>query len=481
MMRRPPVRLVLELRNEPELLERYRSGRPELLRSYIDERFGLTSLDYDITDLPSLVPRFRFRGSDRAVSDETRHRLVEEALSWLVFGLVFRSMDDAMALLRQASLHEGARIGTDVAVASFDSWCPQESAPPFFHTRALAHALIGAPALRLGTTPLEGEGVNVVVVDEGLSFPQLGRQFPTADLVGGWFLVPPGLPPRWPGGAPPRGHGSMVARNVLSLAPHARIFDVPVIPPRIRDVTGYMAWIGAVFWYVRAELQLWLRRAFPGPWVFCNAWGIYDRRLESVPGNYTQRPDHPFTLQVTEMEAEARDFVFGAGNCGQFCPDDRCGPMDRGIGTSIWGANSSPKALTVGAVRADGLWLGYSSQGPGQDEFLALAPSGAVQIEKPDLCVTSHFAEGTDARAENRGTSAACGLAAGAIAALRSGGALASLAPEELREHLRQTARRPVGAGWSERRGYGILDLGAALTAPAGMPSATLPAAPAAS
>jgi hypothetical protein len=476
----PTVRLILELKNEPGLLERYRSGRPELVRPYIDERFGLTGFDYDIVDLPSLMPRFRFHGSDRAVSDEARHRSVEETLPWLVFGLSVKGKDGALALLRQASLHGDTRIGTDVAVATFESWCPQESAPSFFHMRALAHALIGAPALASGSTPLAGEGVNVVVVDEGLSFPQLGRQFPTADLVGGWSLAPPGLPPRWPGGAPLRGHGSMVARNILFLAPRARVFDLPVIPPRMLGVTGYMTWVAAAFWYVRTEVELWLRHAFPGPWVFCNAWGIYDRRLESIPGDYTQRPDHPFTLQVTEMEAEARDFVFGAGNCGQFCPDGRCGPMDRGIGTSIWGANSSPKALTVGAVRADGLWLGYSSQGPGQREFLSLAPSGAMRVEKPDLCVPSHFIEDTDARAENRGTSAACGLAAGAIAALRSGGSLASLAPEGLRERLRQTARRPAGAGWNERDGYGILDLSAALTATAGKPSSSESPTPAA-
>jgi Subtilase family len=463
MTPRMPIRLVLELPNEPNLLERYRSGNHELLREYLAIQFNIRDVRYAITDLPSLAFHFRFRASARVVSDEPRRRRVEDALAWLVLGLAFETLEDARAFMDQPGLRERARIGTNVSVAPLESWCPQESAPSFFQTRALAHAQIGAAALTAQTTPLRGQGVNIVVVDEGLPFLRLGQVFPTADLVGGWYVEPPGVPPRWPGEAQPGGHGGMVARNVLSLAPHARVFDLPVIPPRMLDVTGYMAWIGAAFWYVRAELTIWLSAAFPGPWVFCNAWGIYDLRLESIPGDYTRNRLHPFTRQVTEMEAEGRDFIFGAGNCGQFCPDNRCGPGDRGIGKSIWGANSSPKALTVGAVRADGLWLGYSSQGPGQADFITQAPPGATQVEKPDLCLPSHFVEVADALSENRGTSAACGLAAGAVAALRSGAPLAGHTPEQLREHLRQTARRPAGVGWNERKGYGILDLDAAL------------------
>lgn len=62
-------------------------GRSESLRSHIRERSGLANADFEITDLPSLVPQFVLRGSDRAVFGETRHRLVEQALPWLFFGL----------------------------------------------------------------------------------------------------------------------------------------------------------------------------------------------------------------------------------------------------------------------------------------------------------------------------------------------------------------------------------------------------------
>ncbi len=80
-----------------------------------------------------------------------------------------------------------------------------------------------------------------------------------------------------------------------------------------------------------------------------------------------------------------------------------------------------------------------------------------------------------DAHAVSGGTSTACGLAAGAIAALRTRGAggapalpsLGDLAPWQLRAHLRATARKPptwkTGAGYDIRFGHGILDLEAAL------------------
>ena len=61
------------------------------------------------------------------------------------------------------------------------------------------------------------------------------------------------------------------------------------------------------------------------------------------------------------------DVVFAAGNCGEFCPAPRCGKVDRVPGHSIWGANSSSAVITAGAVLTNEMWLGYSSQGPGQD------------------------------------------------------------------------------------------------------------------
>jgi hypothetical protein len=238
---------------------------------------------------------------------------------------------------------------------------------------------------------------------------------------------------------------------------------------------------------VLADIEVWLGAVFPGRWVFCNAWGIHDRRLEAIPvgdpGNYTGDPAHPFNRLIGAIDcAFGHDQVFAAGNCGQFCPNDRCGPADRGPGRSILGANSHPRVLTAGAVRADGLWLGYSSQGPGQPGFLPVQPEGGAFVRKPDLCAPAHSVEPSDGHFLSSGTSAACGTVAGAVAALRSDGSPhAAVPPEAMRDHLRRTARKPVGAAseWHDpelKRGSGILDLGAALGHPVLPYPSTIPA-----
>ncbi|MCW3473579.1 S8 family peptidase [Rhodovastum sp. RN2-1] len=195
---------------------------------------------------------------------------------------------------------------------------------------------------------------------------------------------------------------------------------------------------------------------FPGPWVFVNAWAIYDRRTEIPPESYSDNPAHPFNLAVGDAAGAGIDVVFCAGNCGPFCPDLRCGINDRGPGRSILGANSHPRVLTVGAVRCDTTWLGYSSQGPGQPN---------LDVDKPDLCAPSEFREDHDAHTGNSGTSAASGLAAGVVAALRSRVDPVTWPPVHLKQLLLDTARKTETSGRDDRVGYGIIDAAAAVRA----------------
>jgi subtilisin family serine protease len=160
--------------------------------------------------------------------------------------------------------------------------------------------------------------------------------------------------------------------------------------------------------------------------------------------------------------------VFAAGNCGEPCPDRRCGLQDTGPGRSILGWNAHPKVLTVGAVRVDGLPVALSAQGPGR---LARKGSGSTDYtdnlrarQKPDLSAPSHFRESDDASEFNTGTSAACGFAAGVLAALRSVPSGRGLCPEAMRSLLRDNAR-PAGAGWDPRLGFGTINLANALAA----------------
>jgi subtilisin family serine protease len=101
----------------------------------------------------------------------------------------------------------------------------------------------------------------------------------------------------------------------------------------------------------------------------------------------------------------------------------------------------------------DGLWLGYSSQGPGQPR---------LATKKPDLCAPSQFAEECDAATGNTGSSAAAALTAGVVAALRSKWNAQDLSPDELKQVLLVSARRNKGDAWNDRLGHGILDAAAA-------------------
>jgi subtilisin family serine protease len=184
-----------------------------------------------------------------------------------------------------------------------------------------------------------------------------------------------------------------------------------------------------------------------------NSWSTFNRASEFPAGDYSNNPNHLFNLKVTEAVEAGVDVVFAAGNCGQFCPDPRCGRNDRGPGSSIFGANSHPRVLTVGAVRSDGLWVGYSSQGEGQPNLAK---------EKPDLCAASEFHETDDAGMIATGTSAATALAAGVIAVLRQQWPATIISPDRLKAILIATAHQPAGTGWNERLGYGILDANAA-------------------
>lgn len=395
---------------------------------------------------------------------------IESALPWLVYRLRFETAKEAQDFHDRVGGRTNAIFG-DAVIAPFDSWCPGESAAPeFFATRERADLLIGASALTASPPILRGQEVNLVIMDQGFSLPRLKEAISGLRYGGGFPLKLIGGPPVDPGKAPPTGHGTMVARNALALAPEARIWDFPMIPKRITNVTGYISWAcAALVWLYTIiflhRLQSQLLGRPVRPWVLSNAWGIPDRRFEIPRGTYTTTPGNLFNVMVGWANDLLHvDQVYAAGNCGQFCPVARCGPGDRGPGRSIWGANSHPKVLSVGAVRADGIWLGYSSQGPGQKEFVE-AP--AVNM-KPDLCAPSQFVDDDDAAFVSSGTSAACGIAAGAIAALRSAGGpaanAAAVTPDAIRALLRTTANQTEpGAAWNIRLGYGILDLSRAV------------------
>jgi hypothetical protein len=298
----------------------------------------------------------------------------------------------------------------------------------------------------------------VVIVDQGLNEAYIKHLH--GFFMGGWGLAEslgPGKHPR--PGKYGVGHGSMLARNILKVAPDAAIYDLPIVPQDINDSEKFLSTVHAAFDQVLETIESLQNRdedQWRRPWIFVNAWAVYNTRGERPKGDYTRAPrglDHKFNQLIAEM-AKKFDIVFAAGNCGQFCPSRLCGVDDVGPGHSIIGANSHPDVLTVGAVRADGMWLGYSSQGP-----------GTLSHRKPDLCTVSQFCEDDDAATVNTGTSAACAIAAGVVAAFRSRCGTA-LSPAKLKQVLIKTATaKPANQAWDNRIGHGIINAAAAFEA----------------
>ncbi|HKU98717.1 MAG TPA: S8 family serine peptidase [Vineibacter sp.] len=351
-----------------------------------------------------------------------------------------------------------AGVGADLAIDVAEHWCPGARPDVAFGTRtaALRKLGIGPGGLALPKGPtLTGKGVNVVIVDQGLNASRIpeGHYGGVWENSGTkWALLP------YATTAPLSRHGDMVARNVRSIAPEATIFDCRLIPPAIAEVDQFVSDAHAAYATIAANIAKAPSVGLPnGPWVFVNAWAVYDRRLEVPAGDYSDNPAHPFNAAIQALAANGTaDIVFAAGNCGQFCPHPRCGSNDRGPGHSIHGANAHPAVITAGAVRADGMWIGYSSQGPGPAQ---------MAHEKPDLCAPSQFCEDDDAFVINGGTSTACGLVAGVVAALRSNWSPQVLPPAALKAALLANTKGSAAASWNPRFGHGILDAQAALNA----------------
>jgi hypothetical protein len=345
--------------------------------------------------------------------------------------------------------------GQDPGGSVADHWCPGVANLAVFGHRKDARRTVKASALK--SLGLLGQRVNVAIIDEGLDKTQI----PAKNWGGGLdHFLDTGLDQR-AGAALRTSHGMMIARSILDLAPEARLYDVPAVPLSTTPVPVFVSTMHAAYdSLVHVIRQLRLMAQWSGPWVLVNAWGIFDTRTDPS-GSYTRNLEpqgHPMINLVTSAVQDDRlDIVFAAGNCGQFCPSLRCGSLDRGPGHSIWGANAHPLVITVGAVRSDETWVGYSSQGPGPE---------TLAVEKPDLCAPSQFCENGDAASLSSGTSASCAMTAGVVAALRGNPAWdqASITPEALRAALIGSARKPAGpTGWDGRMGFGILDAAAAI------------------
>lgn len=434
----------------------------EMLRKHLDLKFT-----------PALrgVPTYDFVLALDDVKD-TRPLTIDDTFVYAL-DLIDRHSREAVQLFRvpreNALVHDvHVAIDLPTGLADAEVWCPEEASFPLFGDLDLALMQMRAPV-----GGYDGLNVNVVIVDQGINSNVLRQRVPTANFLGGWITPefdkggPPGpfnpiLPGAWPddGLGPRVTHGTKMASLVLAVAPQARILDLALLPSHIltlQGANGFLSWAIATYRTLVLDIA-WLRLLFPsfrGPWVLNNSWAVYNLSTDYPPGhpwNYGTNPNHPLNLAVAAAPLAGIDVVFAAGNCGQFCPDPRCGHGQIGPSRSIHGVAALTDVLTVAAVRGDETWLGYSSQGPADLIF------GST---KPDLCAPSQFAAFDDWNRNFTGTSSACALTAGAVAARRTHVSPGAQSPALLRVHAVATARMVVNqAGTDERRGAGMIDVG---------------------
>jgi subtilisin family serine protease len=303
----------------------------------------------------------------------------------------------------------------------------------------------------LHAADLTGEGVRVAIVDTGINSKYLAAHGRSMSIDAPNSFTPSGV--QGAPGAHPTDHGTMCAWDAGIAAPDAVLLDHAVLSSRTRGATvmeGLLSDAVRSFSQLRALLS-----ADGPPLVVSNSWGVFDPAWDfppGHPGNYTDNPFHPFNLIVASLEATGADILFAAGNCGVECSDGRCRFTER----PICGANSHPVVLSVGGIDVNDGRVGYSSQGPGR-----------LSAEKPDFVTYTHFL-GSEVFGEGKpdsGTSAACPVAAGVVAAVRSKHSQSELSPAQLRTLIAKTARDLGELGFDYDYGWGALSPQALLAA----------------
>lgn len=328
--------------------------------------------------------------------------------------------------------------------------CPVCGGDPAVGSDADVAQLLDVQSLQ--AAGMDGSNVFVAVVDTGINIAYLqskGRN-PVLDTANSF--TPSGV--LTTPGQHPVAHGSMCSYDVGITAPNAQLLDHAVLlstTPGSTVMEGLLS--DAVLAYSKL-LQLLGRMPAPqSSMVVTNSWGMFSPKWDfppGHPGNYSDNPNHPFNIIVASLENAGADILFAAGNCGRDCPDGRC---DFGTELPICGANSHPRVICVAGVDTTKARVGYSSQGPGRLTF-----------RKPDIAAYTHFV-GSGVFPVDSGTSAACPVAAGVIAAVRSKCPSTSVSPAQLRSLLFKTAEDRGLIGFDNDYGWGIINPAALLAA----------------
>ena len=345
---------------------------------------------------------------------------------------------------------DGARLFSDPIIDHFLT-CGGDA--PVGNNATVASKLNVAALANAG---LDGTDVAVAIVDTGINLQHLRNKLgimPRFDAANSWM-------PNGVAGMPGQlalGHGTMCAYDVLIAAPKATLLDFPVLLGSAPGGSTMGSFLSVAVAGFAQLIAFWAVAFAPGganrysALVVNNSWGMFHPSWDfpaGHPGRYSDNPNHPFNKLVQVLAGANADILFAAGNCGADCPDGRCQNV---VTDTIVGANASADVLTLAGCDTSDQRVGYSSQGP------AIA---GMAVNKPDLTAFSHFlgSEAFGTGSPDSGTSTACPVAAGCVAALRTNVSPISTPPAALNAQLTLTARQVVGTGWNGDYGFGIID-----------------------
>ncbi|MFC0865588.1 S8 family serine peptidase [Sphaerimonospora cavernae] len=444
------MRVLIQLRPSPDLVAAV--ADPDVAVTASDVADGLPGVVLDHSFAPVAVPRpvpATPGGDPLSLSQPLTFSMRPEEASVVVCGEIADDEISTRVSLLPMTRGEVVAVYSDPVIES-SLTCGDDPAVGDRHDVARLLRVTD-----LAAEGLDGSGVALAVVDTGINAAHvervLGHEI-TVDKDRSWS--PAGVSGK--PGEHPVDHGTMCAFDALISAPKASLLDMPVLLSRRRGgstLDGLLSDAIAAYAHLRNVLEA--QPAESRALVITNSWGSFSPRWDfppGNPGNYSDNPAHPFNLIVGSLAEAGADILFAAGNCGRECRDSRCAFPDR----PIVGANSHPKVLSIGGVDTNGQRVGYSSQGPGR-----------LAERKPDFCAYTHFA-GSQAFGDDEpdsGTSAACPVAAGLVAAVRTLWPSTKLSASQLRTLLRRTADDRSDVGYDYDYGYGVVDAAGVIAA----------------
>jgi subtilisin family serine protease len=436
------MRVLIQLRPSPDLVAAVTD--PDQSATTADVADGLPGVELDTAFVPVAVPRPvpAAGGDPLSLNQPLEFSLAAEDASVLVRGTI---SDDELAsrvTLLPTLRPDVVGVFADPVIESTPT-CGGDGPVGDWHD---VERLLNVPGLH--AEGLDGTGVALAVLDTGVNAAHVARQLGrgvTMDPERSWN--PSGVTGR--PGQFEVDHGTMCAFDTLIAAPQASLIDIPVLlssRPGGSALDGLLSDAVSAFTHLRSVLDA--QPAASRALVVSSSWGSFSPEWDfpvGHPGNYSDNAAHPFNLIVASLDSAGADVLFAAGNCGRECKDSRCAYPNR----PIVGANSHPKALSIGGIDINGERVGYSSQGPGR-----------LTARKPDICAYTHFS-GSKAFGETEpdtGTSAATPVAAGLVAAVRTRWPAGKLSPAQLRALLRRTAEDRSEVGFDYDYGYGTVD-----------------------